>query len=89
MRFQNQRIVILGGTSGLGLATARAAAEEGGSIVVVSSNSKRVDEALEQLPSTAEGRVTNLLDEAAIRVLFDEIAGLDDLVYAAGEAWQT
>jgi NAD(P)-dependent dehydrogenase (short-subunit alcohol dehydrogenase family) len=88
MRFQNQRIVILGGTSGLGLATAKAAADEGASIVVVSSNSERVEEALGQLPSTAEGRLTNLLDEAAVRMLFGEIGGLDHLVYTAGEALQ-
>lgn len=88
MRFQGQRIVILGGTSGLGLATAKAAAEEGGSVVVVSSRSKRVDEALEQLPPTAEGRVTDLLDETGVRALFNELGGFDHLVYTAGESLQ-
>jgi NAD(P)-dependent dehydrogenase (short-subunit alcohol dehydrogenase family) len=88
MGFQDQRIVILGGTSGLGLATAKAAAAEGASVVVASSSANRVQVALEQLPATAEGHVIDLLDEAAIRLLFSELGRFDHLVYTAGESLQ-
>lgn len=40
MRLKDQRIVILGGTSGIGLATAKAAAEEGATVIVASSSAK-------------------------------------------------
>jgi len=40
-----KRVVLLGGTSGIGLATALAVANEGASVVVVSSGQQKVDEA--------------------------------------------
>ena len=38
-----KRIVVLGGSSGIGLATAEAAAREGASVVIASSRKTRVD----------------------------------------------
>jgi NAD(P)-dependent dehydrogenase (short-subunit alcohol dehydrogenase family) len=78
------RIVILGGTSGIGLATARAAAAAGASLVVASANPERVDAALEQLPAGAEGYAVDLADEHAIRDLFARLGAFDHLVYTAG-----
>jgi NAD(P)-dependent dehydrogenase (short-subunit alcohol dehydrogenase family) len=86
MNFEDQRVVLLGGTSGIGLAAATAAAAAGASVVVASSSAARVDAALERLPATAEGRVVDLLDEAAVGALFVEIGRFDHLVYTAGEA---
>lgn len=88
MRFEDQRVVILGGTSGIGLATAQAAAAEGAAVVVASSSAGRVEAALQQLPDTAEGRTVDLLDEAAVGDLFVEVGRFDHLVYTAGEALQ-
>jgi NAD(P)-dependent dehydrogenase (short-subunit alcohol dehydrogenase family) len=82
---QNKRVVILGGSSGLGLATAKAAAAEGASIVIVSSDQTRINEALKQLPGQSEGYVTDLSDEGNIRGLFGRIGKFDHLVYTAGE----
>jgi NAD(P)-dependent dehydrogenase (short-subunit alcohol dehydrogenase family) len=84
----DQRVVVLGGTSGLGLATARAAAAAGATVVVASSTPARVDAALELLPDDAEGRVVDLGDEAAIARLLVELGRFDHLVYTAGEALQ-
>ncbi|MGW7594789.1 SDR family NAD(P)-dependent oxidoreductase, partial [Streptomyces rubiginosohelvolus] len=50
MEFKDSRVVVIGGTSGLGFATASAAAREGASVVVASANRDRVDQALAQLP---------------------------------------
>ncbi len=86
MRLNDQRVVVLGGTSGIGLATAEAAAEEGATVVVASSNAKRVDEALAQLPATAQGHEIDVLDENALRTLFSDLGGFDHLVYTAGDA---
>jgi NAD(P)-dependent dehydrogenase (short-subunit alcohol dehydrogenase family) len=88
MRFQNQRIAILGGTSGLGLATAKAAAAEGAAVIVASATEARVEAALAQLPESAEGHVVDLLDEGAVRDLFAELGTLDHLAFTAGESLQ-
>jgi NAD(P)-dependent dehydrogenase (short-subunit alcohol dehydrogenase family) len=52
-----QRVVIIGGTSGFGLATAKAASAEGASVIVASSKKTNVDRALAELPACAEGHV--------------------------------
>ncbi|SCX71020.1 SDR family oxidoreductase [Variovorax sp. EL159] len=85
---QNQRVVLLGGTSGIGLATAKAALAAGASVVVVSSRSQRVAEALAVLGERAEGHAVDLADEAAVRGLFERLGSFDHLVYSAGESLQ-
>lgn len=82
---QGKRVVLLGGTSGLGLATARAAAAAGASVVVVSGNLSRVDAALKELPAESEGHAVDLSQEAAIAEFFGRIGKFDHLVYTAGE----
>ena len=85
MTLNDKRVVILGGTSGIGLAVARAAAAEGARLVVASSNPARVAQALATLPPGAEGRPLDLLDGAAAKRFFGEIGPFDHLVYTAGE----
>ena len=82
---KNQRIVVLGGTSGIGHATARAAALEGAAVTVVSSSAGRLENALKGLPSTATGQVANLTVEAEIRDFFARAGSFDHLIYTAGE----
>jgi NAD(P)-dependent dehydrogenase (short-subunit alcohol dehydrogenase family) len=79
-----KRIVVLGGTAGIGLAVAERAAREGARVVVVSSREARVTEAVAKL-GRAEGRVAELRSEAAVRDLFAALGRIDHLVYTAGE----
>ena len=44
--FENKRVVIIGGSSGIGLAVAKEAASQGANVVIVSSNAGRVQEAI-------------------------------------------
>jgi NAD(P)-dependent dehydrogenase (short-subunit alcohol dehydrogenase family) len=85
---KGKRIVLLGGTSGFGLATALAAAAEGAELVVVSSRQQRVDEALAVLPQGSTGYAANLTDEQQIAALFEKIGEFDHLVFTAGESLQ-
>ncbi|HEX4741081.1 MAG TPA: SDR family oxidoreductase [Caulobacteraceae bacterium] len=88
MELKNQRIVVLGGTSGIGLAVARAAVEEGAAVVVGSSSQARVDAALAVLGKTAEGRAVDLADPAATRAFFERTGPFEHLVYTAGDSIQ-
>jgi NAD(P)-dependent dehydrogenase (short-subunit alcohol dehydrogenase family) len=85
---QGQRVIILGGTSGLGFATAEAAAQEGATVVVASSSRAKVDSAIARLPDGAEGHVLDLSTEEGVRAYFDRIGEFDHLVFTAGEALQ-
>jgi NAD(P)-dependent dehydrogenase (short-subunit alcohol dehydrogenase family) len=85
MTLNGQRVVILGGTSGIGLATAQASAKQGASIVIASSRKARVDEALATLPDVAQGNVLDLMDEQAVKSFFAALGSFDHLVFTAGE----
>jgi NAD(P)-dependent dehydrogenase (short-subunit alcohol dehydrogenase family) len=43
---QQQRVVVVGGSSGIGLAVAQQAATQGAKVVIVSSNAERVQKAV-------------------------------------------
>jgi NAD(P)-dependent dehydrogenase (short-subunit alcohol dehydrogenase family) len=87
MTLNGKRIVVLGGSSGIGLATAEAASRERASIVIVSSRQTRVDAAVAKLPG-AEGHAVDLTDAAAVEALFARIGAFDHLVFTAGETLQ-
>ena len=86
--FESQRIVILGGTSGIGLATAECAAAEGATVIVASSRADRIDAALERLPASAEGYVVDARNEEEIRDLYTRVGSFDHLAFTAGETLQ-
>ena len=55
MALDGQKIVVIGGSSGMGLATARAAALDGAEVTIASSRQERVDAALGELPDGCVG----------------------------------
>ncbi|MBW9235212.1 SDR family NAD(P)-dependent oxidoreductase [Leptospira santarosai] len=65
MSLQGKRIVVVGGTSGIGLATAKAFLEESAQVVVASRTSSKLDEAKNVLGQGVEGYE---LDFAMMRV---------------------
>lgn len=85
LTLKGKRVLILGGTSGIGLAVAKAAKAEGSDVVLVSSKQSRVDTALRLLGEGAEGYAANLSDETAVEGLFGKMGAFDHLVYTAGD----
>src|SRR6266436_1296387 len=88
MTLNGQRIVVLGGSSGIGLATAQAAVREGARVVIASSRKDRIEAALVTLPTGSEGHVLDLADGDATRALFERLGSFDHLVFTAGETLQ-
>jgi NAD(P)-dependent dehydrogenase (short-subunit alcohol dehydrogenase family) len=81
----DQRIVIIGGSSGMGLATARAAAAAGAVVTIASGNKARLEAALAGLPDSCDGAVVEVRSEADVAALFDRVGELDHLVYTAAD----
>ena len=88
MTLSGKRIVLLGGTSGIGFATAEMAAREGAAIIVASSRRESVDRAVSRLPEGTEGYALDLSNEAQVQAFFDRIGAFDHLVFTAGETLQ-
>jgi NAD(P)-dependent dehydrogenase (short-subunit alcohol dehydrogenase family) len=82
---QGKRIVVLGGTSGIGFAVAQAAAEAGAEPIVASSSKERVTTAVAQLGASATGHVVDVLDQQGMQGFFAEVGPFDHLVYTAGD----
>jgi NAD(P)-dependent dehydrogenase (short-subunit alcohol dehydrogenase family) len=85
MALAGKRVVVLGGTSGIGLATAALAAARGAEVTVVSGNPASVERALATLPATVRGDVADLTDPDAVATAFDRIGDFDHLAFTAGE----
>jgi NAD(P)-dependent dehydrogenase (short-subunit alcohol dehydrogenase family) len=79
-----QKVVILGGTSGIGLAVAKAAKESGASVIVASSRAAKVEAAKKAIG--VDGRAVDLTDEQAAAAFFEAVGPFDHLVYTAGES---
>ena len=86
MSLKNTRVLIIGGTSGIGLGVATAVAERGATPIVVSRRQTSVDRALAQLPEHARGATVDLTDVAALAQLALDLGELDHLVFTAGES---
>lgn len=79
-----KRVVVLGGSAGIGRSVAERAAGEGARVVIVSSREAHVNEAVANVPRS-EGHAVDLRSEAAVRALFERLGPLDHLIYTAGE----
>ena len=83
---RNKRVVILGGSSGIGLAVAEQAASQGAKVVIASSNPERVEKAIESLGGNAQGHTVDLADEQAVETLLGKLGAFDHLVFTAGDS---
>ena len=94
MRLDGKRVVIIGGSSGIGLETARLALAEGASVTIAGRSEDRLRRAAENLLSTHDTRtapdrlrsvVADVTEESSLRALFGGEARLDHLFLPAGE----
>lgn len=79
MSLDGRRVVVVGGTSGMGLATARLVAQLGARVVAAG---RRPLEAREPLEGVEQARV-DTTEEASVQALFDEVGELDHLFVSA------
>ena len=76
-------IVIVGGTSGIGLATARLFAARRARVTIVGRDREKLAAALRSLGSSGEGEAFDASDRAALDAFFARIAPIDHLILAA------
>ena len=83
---QDKRVVVLGGSSGIGLATAQLAAAQGAKVVIASSSAERVQQAVESIGKEAQGHAVDLSNEPAVAAFFSKLGPFDHLVFTAGDS---
>jgi NAD(P)-dependent dehydrogenase (short-subunit alcohol dehydrogenase family) len=80
---EGQRIVVVGASSGIGLATAKAAAARKAHVIMVSRSIEKLAAAARTVTGSVETRAVDMLDEAAITSTFASIGRVDHLVLTA------
>src|SRR5580698_3042444 len=87
MRLEGMRVVIIGGSSGIGLETARLAIAEGGVVTIAGRSEDRLRRAAASLSGGKRLRsvVADVTDEASIEALFSAESHVDHVFVPAGE----
>lgn len=83
-----QRVVVLGGSSGIGLAVAQQVVAQGATAIIASSSLERVKQVVATLDGKAEGHRLDLSNERDIQHFFQNIGDFDHLVFTAGDTLQ-
>ena len=89
-QFKGKKLLIVGGTSGMGLETARMVLVEGGSVVIVGNRPEKTEAARCELAALGQvwALTANLASDESVRALLETVDGqhadIDLLVNAAG-----
>jgi NAD(P)-dependent dehydrogenase (short-subunit alcohol dehydrogenase family) len=85
MLLKGKKLVVIGGSSGIGLAIARQARAEGASLVIVGRDAGKVSNATSMLGGDAQGLVGDAYDHSALEELVAALPEFDHLVSMVGD----
>ena len=77
-------VIVIGGSSGLGLAVARAARNTGARVVIGGRSPERLHAATDDLGDNAIGRQVDVTDDTSVDAFFKAAGSCDHLVVTAG-----
>jgi len=86
MSLDGKTVVIVGGSSGIGLASAAAASALGARVVMAGRSEQNLDAARRDVEGRIEARRLDMTDDASIEAFFAAVGPLDHLVITASEA---
>jgi NAD(P)-dependent dehydrogenase (short-subunit alcohol dehydrogenase family) len=81
----NQRVLVIGGSSGIGFSTAAAAVDAGAALTIASRNQKKLDSAAAKLGSSVKIRVLDIGDDNLLEHFFQQEQPWDHVVVSAAQ----
>ena len=85
MALEGERVVVVGGSSGIGLETARQALAAGASVTIAGRSEDRLRRAAADLGGTVRSVVADVTDDGSVKALFDGETRVDHVFLPAGE----
>ncbi|WP_163858637.1 SDR family oxidoreductase [Paenibacillus elgii] len=82
---QNQKVIMIGGSSGIGLETAKQAIALGAEVIIASRSEQKLQSAKEQLGPKAAAYTLDTTDEGQVQAFFEKVGSFDHLVVSAAE----
>ena len=83
MGLQKKKVVIIGGSAGIGKATAERALDAGAGVVIASRHEEHLQEAKEDLGGRVETAIIDVRDTRGMGQVLDQLAPYDHLVFTA------
>jgi NAD(P)-dependent dehydrogenase (short-subunit alcohol dehydrogenase family) len=83
--FKGQTILIVGGSSGIGLAAARLAAALGASVTIASRSAAKVQAAVETVGAGADGRTIDVTSDISVETFFGDGRSWHHVIVTASE----
>jgi len=89
MSLEGQKIIVVGGSSGMGLASAKALVEAGAKVVIAGRSQEKLQSAREHISGDVETYSLDFTVEESVREFFNALGKIDHLVVAASgpQAW--
>ena len=84
LSLEGASVVVIGGSSGIGLATARRAQEAGARVTIAGRDEARLASACDDLGDGVGSFALDVADEGAVAALFDSLDSVDHVVNLAG-----
>ena len=81
-----RKALIIGGSSGIGLATAKLLAFENWDVVIAARNPDRLAAAAKHIGSPVETKTVDMMDQTSVATLIDDVGAFDDLVIPGSSA---
>jgi NAD(P)-dependent dehydrogenase (short-subunit alcohol dehydrogenase family) len=81
---KGRRVIVIAGSSGIGAAVARQAAEKGARVTITGRDTKRLAAAVATMPAGVETSAFDATDRAQVTQFFSQIGAIDHLVSCIG-----
>lgn len=85
LNLENKKVVILGGSAGVGLAVAKAVAASGGKAAITGRSESKLNQAKAEIGGEVETYSMDVTDEKSVKNLFENIEPFDALVVTASQ----
>ena len=80
MKLKNQTVVVIGGSSGMGMGVSEALAAEGAKVIVASRTLEKCQQAASKIGGLTEGRSIDMNSEENVRSFFETIGEIHHLI---------